>query len=86
MKQTHKGRNWHFGMKLHIGADKRGIVHTVRATAANVADITQLPDLLHGQERSCSAIKRTGKKTIESFSGLGECATGSTDARPRSGR
>jgi len=51
MKQTHKGRNWHFGMKLHIGADKRGIVHTVRATNAAVADITQLPDLLHGQER-----------------------------------
>jgi IS5 family transposase len=51
MKQARKGKNWHFGMKLHIGADKRGIVHTVRATAANVADITQLPDLLHGQER-----------------------------------
>ena len=51
MKQTRKGRNWHFGMKLHIGADQRGIVHTVRATAASVADITQLPDLLHGQER-----------------------------------
>src|ERR1700730_3749881 len=51
MKQTRKGRNWHFGMKLHIGADKRGIVHTMRATAASVADITQLPDLLHGQER-----------------------------------
>ena len=51
MKQTRKGRNWHFGMKLHIGADKRGIVHTVRATAASVADITQLPELLHGQER-----------------------------------
>jgi len=51
MKQTRKGRNWHFGMKLHIGADTRGIVHTVRATAASVADITQLPDLLHGQER-----------------------------------
>jgi IS5 family transposase len=51
MKQARKGKNWHFGMKLHIGADKRGIVHTVRATAANVADITQLPELLHGQER-----------------------------------
>jgi IS5 family transposase len=51
MKPTRKGRNWHFGMKLHIGADPRGIVHTVRATAASVADITQLPDLLHGQER-----------------------------------
>jgi len=51
MKHTRKGKNWHFGMKLHIGADKRGIVHTVRATAASVADITQLPDLLHGQKR-----------------------------------
>jgi len=51
MKQTRKGRNWYFGMKLHIGADKRGIVHTVIATDAGVADITQLPHLLHGQER-----------------------------------
>ena len=50
MKQTRKGRNWHFGMKLHIGADKRGIVHTVRATDAAVADVTQLPELLHGEE------------------------------------
>jgi IS5 family transposase len=51
MKQTRKGRNWHFGMKLHIGTDQRGIVHTVRATDAAVADITQLPELLHWQER-----------------------------------
>ena len=50
MKQTRKGNNWHFGMKLHIGADKRGIVHTVRATNAAAADISQLPELLHGQE------------------------------------
>src|SRR6201987_2836333 len=51
MKQTRKGRNWHFGMKLHIGADTRGIVHAVRATNAAVADVTQLPELLHGEER-----------------------------------
>jgi transposase, IS5 family len=51
MKQTRKGRNWYFGMKLHVGADKRGIVHTVTATDARTADITQLPQLLHGQER-----------------------------------
>ena len=51
MKQTRKGRNWHFGMKLHIGADPRGLVHTVTATNAAAADITQLPELLHGQER-----------------------------------
>jgi transposase, IS5 family len=51
MKQTRKGRNWYFGMKLHVGADKRGIIHTVLASDARTADITQLPALLHGQER-----------------------------------
>jgi len=51
MKQTRKGKNWHFGMKLHIGADRRGMVHTVKATNAAAADISQLPQLLHGQER-----------------------------------
>ena len=51
MKQTRKGRNWHFGMKLHVGTDPRGIVHTVRATDAAVADITQFPELVHWQER-----------------------------------
>ncbi len=50
MHQTKKGKHWHFGMKLHIGTDRRGVVHTVRATDAAVADITQLPELLHGQE------------------------------------
>ena len=45
MKQTRKGRTWYFGMQLHIGADKRGIVHTVTATDARVADITELPHL-----------------------------------------
>lgn len=51
MKQTRKGKQWHFGMKLHVGTDTRGLVHTVRATDAAVADITQLPALLHGAEQ-----------------------------------
>jgi IS5 family transposase len=51
MKQTRKGGSWHFGMKLHVGTDLRGIVHAVTATAASAADISQLPDLLHGQEK-----------------------------------
>ena len=51
MKQTRKGKNWYFGMKLHIGTDRRGVVHTVKATDAAAADIKQLPDLLHGEER-----------------------------------
>lgn len=51
MRQTRKGKQWHFGMKLHIGTDPRGTVHTVTATDAAGADITQLPALLHGQEQ-----------------------------------
>ncbi len=51
MRQTRKGKQWYFGMKLHIGADPRGVVHSLTATDAATADITQLPALLHGQER-----------------------------------
>jgi IS5 family transposase len=51
MHQTRKGKDWHFGMKAHIGTDRRGIVHSLSTTAANVSDITQMPKLLHGQER-----------------------------------
>ena len=51
MHQTKKGRDWHFGMKAHIGTDRHGIVHSLSTTAANVSDITQMPELLHGEER-----------------------------------
>lgn len=51
MKQTRKGNQWYFGMKLHIGTDTRGLVHHLTATHAAVADITQLPELLHGAEQ-----------------------------------
>ena len=51
MHQTKKGKQWHFGMKAHIGVDKdSGLVHTLTTTAANVSDISQTPALLHGQE------------------------------------
>jgi IS5 family transposase len=51
MKQTKKGNQWHFGMKVHVGADaKTGVVHATVVTAANVHDKHAVPDLLHGQE------------------------------------
>jgi IS5 family transposase len=52
MKQTRKGNNWHFGMKVHVGTDRRGVVHSVRATHAATADITEMNALLHGRERT----------------------------------
>ena len=50
MHQTRKGNQWHFGMKVHVGTDTQGLVHSVTTTDAATADITQLPDLLHGEE------------------------------------
>ncbi len=52
MHQTRKGNQWYFGMKAHIGVDSReGVVHSVCTSAASVADVHLLPDLLHGAER-----------------------------------
>ena len=51
MHQTKKGNQWHFGMTARIGVDVApGLVHTVKGTAANEADVTQTAALLHGQE------------------------------------
>jgi IS5 family transposase len=51
MHQTKKGNQWHFGMKVHIGADsKSGLVHSASVTPANVHDSQELPRLLHGNE------------------------------------
>jgi transposase, IS5 family len=56
MHQTRKGNQWYFGLKAHIGADRDSkLVHTVVVTAANVADITQTSELLHGQETQVHA-------------------------------
>ncbi len=53
MHQTRKGRQWYFGMKVHTGTDTdSGLVHTLQATAANVADVNVLGELLHGAEES----------------------------------
>lgn len=51
MHQTRKGKQWYFGMKAHVGVDSQTkLIHSVVATAANVADSTVLPELLHGEE------------------------------------
>jgi IS5 family transposase len=52
--QTKKGNTWHFGYKAHIGVDRdSGLVHTVKATAANVSDVSETASLLHGEEETC---------------------------------
>lgn len=51
MHQVKKGNEWYFGMKAHLGVDSRTkLIHTILASAANVADKDALPYLLHGRE------------------------------------
>jgi IS5 family transposase len=51
MHHSAKGKQWYFGMKAHIGIDsKTKLIHTILASAANVADRDALPYLLHGRE------------------------------------
>lgn len=40
-------------MKAHIGVDREsGLVHTVVTTAANASDVSQVEQLLHGEEKT----------------------------------
>ena len=51
MHQTKKGNQYYFGLKAHVGSDAHtGLVHSLKSTAANVADVTQTHHLLHGEE------------------------------------
>lgn len=71
MRQTRKGNQWYFGMKIHVGADvKSGLVHTVSVTSANVPDVNQFPVLLREDDRAVfgdkgyvkDKLKREGRK------------------------
>ncbi len=66
MRQTKKGNQWHFGMKVHIGVDsKTGLAHSATVTSAKVHDSQELPNLLHGKEtRLYGDSAYTGQKVI----------------------
>jgi IS5 family transposase len=56
MHQTKKGNQWYFGMKAHLAVDAQsGLVQKVIGTTANVSDISQTHELLHGQEQDVFA-------------------------------
>jgi IS5 family transposase len=52
MHQVAKGRQWYFGMKMHVGVDTQSkVIHTVAVTPANTADCKIMGQLLHGEEK-----------------------------------
>lgn len=50
MRQAKKHGQCYFGMKVHVGASKQGLVHSLATGRAGEADITRLDELLHGGE------------------------------------
>ncbi len=42
MQQTKKNGQWYFGMKVHVGASKQGLVHSLVTGRAGEQDITKL--------------------------------------------
>lgn len=67
MQQTRKGKQWHFGMKLHVGTDKRGVVHSLTATGAAASDVSQMDQLLHGDETAIYGDRAYWKENDRQF-------------------
>ena len=72
MGHTGKGKPYYLGAKAHIGVDAAsGLVHSVTTTAANVADITETVNRLHGEEEMVFAdAGYTGAAQHEELKGL----------------
>ena len=51
MGSTKKEKNWHFGLKAHVGSDPRGRVHRAVVTSASVHDSEIMEDCVYGQEK-----------------------------------
>jgi IS5 family transposase len=51
MHSTRKNNHYYFGMKIHIGTDvDSNAIHSATVTAANEADITELPKLIREED------------------------------------
>ena len=66
MRQTRKGKSWHFGMKCPIGTDPQGYVHTLTTIDLARSDISQLPALVHGPEETLHGDKAYWKEADRS--------------------
>ena len=86
MKQTRKGNNWHFGMKLHIGTDPRGSSTVVATQAATWPTSRSFPTCCMDKSARSSAIKPTGASSTASVPRNRACTTGSIGGAPGSSR
>ena len=82
MHQTRKGNQWHFGMKAHIGVDSEtGVAPSFTTTAANVPDVTEAHNLLHGGETWSGETRGIGESTSGRKTWGGRWMANSDEAR-----
>jgi IS5 family transposase len=88
MHQSKKGKQWHFGMKVHIGVDSQsGLIHSASVTAGNVHDSQELPNLVHGQEtRLYGDSAYRGQKQREQLKAIAPKARDFTNKRAHKNR
>src|SRR5271163_2949557 len=65
MHQTKKGKDWHFGMKAHIGTDRHGIVHSLSTTAANVHRVNRRSRHLSEYQRFINRRRSAARARVE---------------------
>ena len=86
MHQTKKGKQWYFGMKVHVGVGVNcGTVHTVEVTAANEADIMSCSSHCGRKTRLSWAMQATPVMNINADRGnweyAGACKTNASPDR-----
>ena len=65
MGSTQKARTWHFGMKVHLGTDRQGLVHSISVTSASVLELNEIGSLLHGEEREVFGDKAYSSQELQ---------------------
>ena len=76
MRQSKKGNQWYFGMKVHVGTDATsGLVHTGGVTAGSVHDAKVMDNLIREDDRAVygdrgyASGKKSARRDAPGYSG-----------------
>ena len=66
MRQSKKGNQWYFGMKVHVGTDaESGLVHTSGVTAGSVHDAKVFANLVREDDCAVFGDKAYASETLK---------------------
>ena len=86
MKQVRKGNQWHFGMKIHVGTDRQGLVHSWRRVRRRKVTSRGSTSCCMAARLRSLAIRPTGRRSIDSIAVTRAFAIASIGVRGRAAR